>query len=200
MPAPDDFNVEDYYVAFEDTYYEGPWVAAPRVLKVFKVGQYLAEVLKSARRCLQVDAEIPALVATLAAVDYAAGFHAGRESRHTDYVRYIKDFLPASYGPLAERIYTDLRCGLVHNLVAINPWRPAESPLFLLVPDSPKHLSIEDDRIVWSTRTFIEHVYQAWIIFSHALIMQPDVHSIDRFNARFDRLDGAGALMAKLPS
>ena len=59
MPIPDDFNAADYRVEFADTYYEGPWVDAPLVLKVFKVGQYLGSVLKAARRCLQVDADIP---------------------------------------------------------------------------------------------------------------------------------------------
>lgn len=198
MPIPDEFKVEDYLVDFPDTYYEGPWIDAPIVVKQYKVGQYLGSVLKTTSRCLQVDADIPALIGALAAVDYMAGFHAGRETKRIDYVTFMNEYFPARYGPFIDRIYSDLRCGLVHNLVAVNPWRPS-SGSFLLVSDSSNHLAVEGERVVWSIRAFVEHAYQAWVAYCHALIMKHDAQMVGRFNSRFDRLAGCGAFMEKVP-
>jgi hypothetical protein len=146
-----------------------------------------------------VDAEIPGLIAALAAVDYLAGFHAGRESRSSDYKLFMERYFPAAYGPFLERIYSDLRCGLVHNLVAINPWRNSAGS-FLLTTDVPNHLGVEGDRVVWSIRTFLVDIYRAWIMYSHHLIMGPNNdEAVERFHARFNRLAGVGALMERVP-
>jgi len=196
----DDWKPEDYFVSFESSYYEGPLIDAPLVHKAYKAGNYLATVLKACRRCLTVDAEIPAVIAALAAVDYMAGFHAGRESKRPDYVDFMARYFSDAYGPFLERIYSDLRCGLVHNLVAVNPWRPSLGS-FLLVTDVPNHLAVEGDRVVWSIRTFLEHVYRAWVMYSHHLIMgaPANAQAVKHFHARFNRLAGMGALMEKVP-
>jgi replicative superfamily II helicase len=42
--------------------------------------------------------------------------------------------------PFLEQIYTDLRCGLLHNLVTVNPWRPSRRT-FLMVTE-PRHKTV----------------------------------------------------------
>jgi hypothetical protein len=196
----DNWRIEDYALAFPDSYYEGPWVDAPLIHKVSRVGSYLAEVLKSCRRCLNVDGEIPAVIGCLAAVDYIAGFWAGRESQRSDYMDFMRQYFPIEYAPLLEQIYVDLRCGLVHNLVPLNPWRTSKGS-FLLVTNVPNHLAIEGDRVVWSIATFVEHTRRSWIRYQHRVVMAvpPDLEAVARFHARFDRLAGCGAFMERVP-
>jgi len=190
-------NPEDFFVQFDPIHYEGPLVDAPLPLKIYKVDSYVAEVLKSCRRCLTIDAEIPAVITTLAAVDYLAGFFSGHESTRGDYEAFMATYFPPEYTPFLDRIYVDLRCGLVHNLVAINPWRSSAAS-FLLVTDVPNHLAVEGDRVVWSIRTFVEHTYTAWLTYSKHLMSAPqDVAAVSRFHNRFDKLAGTGALMEK---
>ena len=191
-------NPEDFYVQFDPIHYEGALVDAPLPLKIYKVNSYLGEVLKSCRRCLTVDAEIPAVITTLAAVDYLAGFFSGQESTGADYKAFMAAYFPPAYAPFLDRIYVDLRCGLVHNLVAINPWRSSAGS-FLLVTDVPNHLAVEGDRVVWSIRTFIEHTYVAWLTYlKHVMSAPPDPAAVACFHKRFDKLAGTGALMEKV--
>ena len=42
----DEWNADDYLVSFDDTYYAGPLVDAPIVVKSFKINRYVGEVLK----------------------------------------------------------------------------------------------------------------------------------------------------------
>jgi hypothetical protein len=46
-------------------------------------------------------------------IEYMAGFIAGRETTNKDYKQFVKDYLPSTYDP--EKLYSDLRCKLVHN-------------------------------------------------------------------------------------
>lgn len=46
-------------------------------------------------------------------IEYMAGFVAGHETKGIDYKQFVKDYLPNMYNP--KKLYTDLRCKLVHN-------------------------------------------------------------------------------------
>ncbi len=46
-------------------------------------------------------------------IDYLAGFRYGKATRGKDYVKFTKKYLPSNYK--AWKLYTDLRCKLVHN-------------------------------------------------------------------------------------
>lgn len=193
-------NVADYFVDFPDSPFTGAIVDAPLVNKAGWVGRYFSDVFRASARCLQVDAEIPALLTGLTLVDYLAGFHAGRESQPSDYKDFIHEYFPDSYDPFILQIYSDLRCGLVHNLVVVNPWRRSHGR-FLLVTDVPNHLAVEDDHVVWSIATFLLHINFAWPKFGHHLIMgAPDnAAACQRFHDRFNRLAGTGAMMQRVP-
>jgi len=198
MYREQDWKVEDYLVSFPDTWFAGALVDAPIHVKAFWVQQYVFEILKAARRCLMVDAEIPSVITGLATVDYIAGFNAGHESRGTDYVGFVREYFPNTYEPFVDAIYSDLRCGLMHNLVTKNPWRQAQRS-FLLVTSASNHLAVESNSVVWSVATFLEHIGRAWAMYAHAVIMNPDA-SLDRarkFTARFDRLAGTGAFLRR---
>jgi hypothetical protein len=183
---------------FTDSYYEGPIADAPLVHKIRPVTQYVFEVLAECRRSLAAGAEIPAALTSLAVVDYLAGFYAGRETQRSDYEDFLWRFFP-EYRPFTGRIYQDLRCGLLHNLVTVNPWRGDGQETVLLTKDSADHLNVTDGKLVWSIRTFIEHIGRALLIYQHHLIMNTEnAESVRRFHARFNRLGGAGASMEKL--
>ena len=46
-------------------------------------------------------------------IDYMAGFVCGKQSTGKDYKNFVKQYLPSEYDP--EKLYTDLRCMVVHN-------------------------------------------------------------------------------------
>ena len=51
------------------------------------------------------------------AIDYLAGFNAGRAAKKKDYIRFLNEYewLVEKYNP--EDFYQSLRCGLVHNFM-----------------------------------------------------------------------------------
>lgn len=196
-----DWNPDDYTFSFPDVAFPGgALVDMPLILKAKKVGDYLTTQLKDGARCLEVGAEIPATLVGLAVVDYIAGFYVGHQSKAIDYTAFMKRYFSPRYAPHLDAIYANLRCGLMHNLVAANPWR-AGHPHFLVVGSCATHMVLEDDRIVFCVITFLEDVRRAWIKYSFDLIMRGDTHPdlVSLFNRRFDRLCGIGAFMVKVP-
>ena len=67
-------------------------------------------------------------------IEYMAGFVAGEKTTKTDYINFVKNYLPSYYN--ATKIYEDLRCKLVHNY--------SEGGTFLFVDAKPNlHLKKE---------------------------------------------------------
>ncbi|MGD0575620.1 MAG: hypothetical protein ABSB61_09715 [Anaerolineales bacterium] len=156
-------------------------------------------VIPETQRAVNAGSEIAGLILALAVVDYLAGYWVGRESTGADYIALIRRYFPPQYEPFAESIYVQLRNGLMHNLVGINPWR-APGPSFLIHPNHPSHLqAVEHDQIAFSVLTFLEDIRRAWIMFAHDLVTQPEPDAVSNFIQRFDRLDGRGAIMVKVP-
>ncbi len=58
-------------------------------------------------------AKMGAFILSACYIDYLAGFRYGKATRGRDYVKFAKKYLPANYK--AWKLYTDLRCKLVHN-------------------------------------------------------------------------------------
>lgn len=198
-PDPE-WNPSDYVFAFpESSFPGGPLVEMPLIHKVNKVREYLAEVLGGSGRCITIGAEIPATLAGLAVVDYLAGFYAGKQSQSTDYIAFMDRYFPDRYRPHLRAVYTNLRCGLMHNLVAANPWQ-GQHPPFLLVGNCEPHMAIEGDRIVYCVLQFLEDVRRAWIKYAHDLILRSDDNPllVKHFERRFNKLCGIGAFMVKV--
>lgn len=197
-----DWNVEDYFAQFPDPPpYTGPVINMPLSMKVWKVGQFITEVTKEVHRCLGVQADLSALLLCLATVDYMAGFFAGRRTTEDDYVSFLSKYFPSKYQNLSPAIYHQLRTGLMHNLVALNPWQ-GEKISFRIHANSDRHLEKNaEDQVMFSIQTFLVDLYRAWVMYAHDLIMEgsrrPEV--VAKFNRRFNKLDGQGALMERVP-
>jgi hypothetical protein len=188
-----------YEVEFPEVTYEGPLKDAPIPLKVFKVQSFLSALTGEVVASFRAGAELPAALVGLAAVDYMAGFYVGRETKKRDYVSFLRTMFPSRYAPHAEAIYRSLRCGLMHNLVAVDPWRGGRS--FLLVANRPDHLGTADGRTVFSINQFFVDIWCAWRRLAYAVIMCGDTAPEIRasFDRRFRCLSGAGAFMEKHP-
>ena len=196
----DSWNPDDLVFDFPDVTYSGPLVGLPLPGKVWKVNSYVMAILKQGVVCLSAGAEIPPLLTGLATVDYLAGFWAGKRTTADDYVGFMRAYFPSRYTPYLREIYTDLRCGLLHNLVATNPW--GDEPVhFRIVGACNAHLDDEGGRIVFCVLSFLEEVRRAWFRYAHALLSGSctDNELPARFERRFARLCGTGAFMEESP-
>jgi hypothetical protein len=193
-----EWNPDDYLFDFPDVAaYEGELADMPLIHKIVKIRDHLMAVLHEAAACIPAQAELPPLITGLAAVDYLAGFHAGRRSTKEDYLQFLKDFFPSRYAVFAAWIYEDLRCGLMHNLVAMNPWTERGRPYSIAA--TADHLAEKAGVLHFSISTFLEDVRRAFWRYAHHLVMKSaaDGPEVARFHARFNRLSGQGALMEK---
>ena len=193
------WNVDDYLLDFPDiTWPGGELVEMPLELKVKEVGEHVANVLREASQCLSIGAELGASMLGLAAVDYMAGFRHGRKSTGTDFKRFLEEYFPPLYKGHSAWIYEHLRCGLMHNLTAINPWQP-DGARFRITGEGDVHLEAADGALVFQVRVFSIDVYRAWVMYQHHLVMWADrkAEEVRAFCRRFDRLGGLASIMAK---
>jgi hypothetical protein len=191
--------VEDYLLNFPDIAWPGgPLQDAPLEFKVRKVDEHVANVLREGHQCLAIRAELAATVLALATVDYIAGFRCGRRSKGRDYVECLEELFPPVYHEHAGWIYEHLRCGLMHNLTALNPWRQ-EQTRFRITSDGLVHLGEADGAFVFQVHVFLIDVYRAWVMYQHHLVMKADRsgEAVRKFCARFDRLGGLASSMEK---
>ena len=197
------WNPDDYRFEFPDVpRYEGELVDMPIHHKVEKVRRFLIEgVLSEIERCINSGAELAGLLLSLATVDYLAGYYVGRQTTRHDYINFMIRYFPAKYHPYLEDIYIQLRSGLMHNLVAANPWRH-ESASFLIHPREEHHLDFnEHGKLIFSVAHFRIDIYRAWRMHAHDIIMKAEANPqlVNNFNARFDRLKGVSAFMERVP-
>jgi hypothetical protein len=190
IPYDPEWDPADYRIEIPDITYTGPLVDMPLIGKVVRVHE--------ADKCLAVEAEVAPLFSCLAAVDYLAGFCAGRPSTRSDYVGFLGTYFPSAYRPLSKWIYYDLRCGLMHNLVAMNPWRTGFRP-YRIGYERESHLAEVDGTLHFSVSTFLTDVGRSSLRFAHHLIMrsEPESPLIENFHKRFNRLGGAAYGMAR---
>jgi hypothetical protein len=193
------WNVDDYLLDFPDiAWLGGELVEMPLELKVKKVGEHVAIVLREASQCLSIGAELGASMLGLAAVDYMAGFCNGRKSTGSDFKRFLEEYFPSLYKSHSAWLYVHLRCGLMHNLTAINPWQP-NGTRFRITGEGDAHLEVADGTLVFQVRVFLIDVYRAWVMYQHHLVMRADRkgEEVQAFYRRFDRLGGLASIMVK---
>ena len=192
-----DWKIEDYFVDFGDIVWPGgQLIDLPLEMKLDKVRKHVFAVLQEAKSCLSIKSELAAAVLALAVVDYLAGFHSGKQTSGADYKRFMAEYFPPNYSGHRGWIYSHLRCGLMHNLAAANPWRGSHRD-FTITTTGGNHLVELDHKFVFAVDVFVVDTYRAWVMYAHYLIMKAnrDEAEVSKFNERFDRLDGRGALM-----
>jgi hypothetical protein len=193
------WNADDFLLDFPDIAWPGgELVEMPLELKIKKVGEHVANVLREGRQCLAVGAELGAAMLGLAVVDYMAGFRCGRKSTGADFKGFLEEYFPPLYTEHAAWIYEHLRCGLMHNLTAINPWQPRGAQ-FRITGKGDVHLEPAEGALVFQVHVFLIDVYRAWVMFQHHLVMRADRSGkeVHAFGRRFDRLGGAATIMAQ---
>ncbi len=193
------WKAEDYFVDFEDTYYEGPIVNAPLVVKTSWIMRYLHDVIfPDAIKAIAGGGELSGLLLGFSIVDYLAGYFAGKSSQANDFIAFVNRYFPEQYKDYTKDIYHHLRSGLVHNLTLQNPWVPSNTP-FIIERQSNNHLLNANGRVVFSIYHFIEDARRAEIMYLYDLIMKPNENQdlVKNFNKRFNKQDGAASMMAK---
>jgi len=196
------WNLDDYQFDFGTVGpYTGSIVHMPIELKMNRIRVYLMEgILPQAKRSLAVQAELPSLL-LLAVVDYLSGFFAGRKSDRDDFIAFMGRYFPGKYQPFLKSIYDQLRSGLMHNLVAANPYKP-RLQTYTIAHTSSSHLEQDDQgKLIFSVSTFLIDVSRAWVMYSHELIEKssPESDLVKHFHRRFNKLDGVGAFMEQVP-
>lgn len=197
------WNPEDYLLDFPDEpAHEGSQVEQPLLYKVMKVGNFIkTDIRGEIDRCLGAKAELAAVILCLAAVDYLAGFYLGRETKKADFIGFMQKYFPSKYQPFIKGIYRQLRCGLMHNLALLDPWRENDVSFHLSI-NSNLHLETNPSGdIVFSVLHFAEDLCRAWVMYQYDLIMKAEQHPELRINfgKRFDQLEGRGAFMEHQP-
>lgn len=197
------WNPDDYRFEFPDVpAYEGRLVDMPLEHKIEKVRHFLLdEIFEDAHKCINIHAELSALFLALASVDYLSGFFVGRQSTKLAYVSFMRRYFPQEYEPIIDTLYSQLRCGLMHNLVVTNPWKKT-STSFLIHPNSQDHLvENQEGQIIFSVLVFIEDIRRSFWMFAHDLIMRKEANPdlVLNFDNRFNRLNGLGAFMTRVP-
>jgi hypothetical protein len=196
------WNPNDYKFTFPDEpAIEGNIVNFPIIQKVEKIRVFLLKtILVEAHNCLRVKSEIAALLLAIASVEYLAGYYAGEQSRKDDFISFLKDNFPDQYSSYYEAIYDQLRCGLVHNLNILNPWNKNGID-FLVHSNSPDHLKVNNEgKLIFSVSFFLEDIRRAFWMYVYDLVEKREENQdlIKKFEKRFNRLDGRGALMLKV--
>jgi hypothetical protein len=92
------------------------------------------------KRASNGDSKMGAFILASCFIEYMAGFACGRETRKKDYESFVRHYLPPIYNPA--KLYTDLRCKLVHNY--------SEGGSYWLTYDHPELHGIKEHN-----RTFI---------------------------------------------
>lgn len=198
MTLPD-WDSSKYLVDFEDIRFSGNLVETPFIGKVVRVGQYLHDIVfPDMGRALNGGGELSSLLMMFALVEYLSGYYAGGQSRKQHFVSFSTRYLPGKYKPYLDAIYDQLRNGLVHNLTILNPWKASEVQ-FAIEKDSPLHLEIFNEKVVFSIRHFGLDLTRAWTEYGHDLIMRPTENKelVFNFEKRFNKNDGQSLGLVK---
>lgn len=127
--------------------------------KIEKVRAYLVDgVLSDMEKAQAVGAELSAILLGLAAVDYIASFYVGRQSKRVEYVAFMRRYFHSKYQPFLEDVYDQLRAGLMHNLVATNPWKP-RAHSFAIQNVSQRHLETNSEGKLYSASGTSASIY-----------------------------------------
>jgi hypothetical protein len=109
---------------------------------------------KDIERAAAGGSKMGAFILSACYIDYLAGFRYGKPTRGKDYIKFTKKYLPSKY--IAPKLYTDLRCKLVHNY--------SEGGTYLFT-DGGKHphmsRSTNDSRIFINLEDFIVDINSA---------------------------------------
>ncbi len=174
----------------------------PFIHKVHYLFEYVLErLIPEALIAILHGASLGGLFIALATIDYLAGFFVGKETKPNDYQSFMYRYFPDIYLPYLKTIYSQIRCGLMHNLVAISPWKGSNQIRFSIQERSLLHLVEFDGKLSFSIPVFIEDTRRAFIEYQYDLIMKPRENKdlVDNFNKRFNKVNGRAAVMVYVP-
>jgi hypothetical protein len=192
------WNPEDYRFDYEPVYYQGEIVKAPLIHKAIEVYKYLLGfIIPDAAKAFKSGGELSCLLTTFCIVDYLTGYYSGKQSTEKTFTSFVEKYFPQEYQFMSEALY-QLRCGLVHNLVFFNPWKPSVDSL-IIEENSPSHLQVVKGKFVFSILHFLEDTRRATIMYFYDLIMHSDENLalVNNFHKRFNRKNGAASVMLK---
>jgi hypothetical protein len=109
-------------------------------------------------------------------IDHMAGFICGRETTRKDYKDFVRLYLPAIYEP--SKLYTDLRCKLVHNY--------SEGGSYWLKHGQPQlHGKVVGSRTVINLENFLDDLEHAFHKVMKDIQHDPSVKAsaISRYNS-----------------
>jgi hypothetical protein len=105
------------------------------------------------KRASDGGSKIGAFILASCFIDYMAGFAVGKQSNGKDYKAFVKNYLPPCYVP--DKLYTDLRCKLVHNY--------SEGGSYIFVDGEPQlHKQMDGNKMIINLENFIDDLETAF--------------------------------------
>jgi hypothetical protein len=128
------------------------------------------------KRASSGNSKIGAFILASCFIDYMAGFLCGRETKPKDYKDFVRDYLPPLYDP--SKLYTDLRCKLVHNY--------SEGGSYWLKDNQPQlHGQTVNGRTIINLENFVDDLENAFHRFMEQIQSDPSAKqkAIGRYNS-----------------
>ena len=128
------------------------------------------------KRASAGNSKIGAFILASCFIEYMAGFVCGRETRRKDYKDFVRHYLPPVYDP--SKLYTDLRCKLVHNY--------SEGGSYWLKDNQPQlHGQTVNGRTIINLENFVDDLENAFHRFMKQIQSDPSAKqkAIDRYNS-----------------
>jgi hypothetical protein len=198
-----DWNPNDYLFSFPDEpAFFGLIVNASLIHKLDKLIKYISTIYREILACYSKKAALAIILLDLAEVDYLTGYFVGHKTSGKDYKDFLgSKYFPQEYKPFIEDIYNQLRCGLLHNLVLLNPWH-GKGIEFKITIALDTHLQNDKEGVtIFNPMTFATDINRAFIMYAYDLIHRTNEHPelVKNFERRFNRLGGLGAFMESTP-
>jgi hypothetical protein len=197
------WNSEDWKVDFPDIYFEGNITKAPIIWKVGQLTKYvLGSIIPDAFKALMNGGELSSLLLCFALIDYLASYYVGRGTGEKAYINFMSRYFPQKYHPYLQSIYGQLRCGLLHNLVAYNPFYRGERINYYISRIPKDHLErLDNNKLNFSIPIFLEDTRRAYIMYSYDMVMKAKDNQelLANFSHRYNKLDGKSSVMVYIP-
>ena len=101
------------------------------------------------KRASKGGSKIGAFILSSCFIEYLAGFRYGKKTGKKDYINFVKSYFNGKYNP--EKLYTDLRCKLVHNY--------SEGGTYAFTDSHPElHNTKQDGRTIVNLENFIADI------------------------------------------
>jgi len=125
--------------------------------------------LQDIRRASEGKAKMGAFILGSCFIEYLAGFRYGKKTTRRDYKNFVEQYLGPFYD--AEKLYSDLRCKLVHNY--------SEGGSYIFVDAKPElHGKRYNDKVLVNLENFTDDLERAMRKLFSEIDSDPEIQAL----------------------